>query len=534
VNRFYGYERKVDVETGQPLDVLGRPFALDDPKELRDQALNFSPLNRQLFEFSCAVSVGVAGQFISELADDCVGSLFNNNTPLADAAPLTVGVADVFGTVLVGSTFPGAFVLDQIAGLGLPTAELADLLVLLNRDPNDGDQFFGAFCSSGGLDAGVCLTERLTDAQEALLGCGPFYGTNCDVDGIDIFHAEASAIFQFFPQSEPGGPVGTRYERGKLFILPGARGPGDRGYDPRQDGCVSPKSHSLCGGAMELINPSTGKTFRSEMEALSFNLLRLLAAFGTRDDPECDIGDPFSCAFVRSIFDLTGVGRPDLRAGGNVRFGRRDFLWASGGPILLEFEKRNVLGFSMDFDEDRSKTSWSIEATWFAGTTVPDDQEPNLFRKEDIYNLSISVDRPTFVNFLNANRTIVFNSQIFLQYIAGGRTVRDRDPVQLLGTFTALTGYFQDRLLTQMTFVHDLRSSSGGAIFDVTWRFSSDFSMTLGMATFYGNPGRADDPTLYPTAITNNGPPNSTRSRYDGLSLLKDRDEVSLQVRYSF
>jgi hypothetical protein len=237
---------------------------------------------------------------------------------------------------------------------------------------------------------------------------------------------------------------------------------------------------------------------------------------------------------VRAIFDLTGVGRPELRAGGNGRFGRRDFLWARGGPLLLEFDRRNVFGFSTDFDEDYTKTSWSLEFTWFQGATVPDDQRESLFREQDIFNLSISVDRPTFVNFLNANRTILFNAQVFLQYVGGGRTVRDRDPLQVLGTFTVFTGYFQDRLVSQLTFVHDLRSTSGGVIFDLTWRFTSNFSATLGFQTFYGGPQLADDPTTYPTAIGNNGPPYSNRGRWDGLSLLRDRDEASFRLRYTF
>jgi hypothetical protein len=533
VNRFHSYERKVDVETGRPLDVFGRDFDFSDPGKLREQALNFSPLNRQLFEFACSVSVGVAGQFVAELADDCVGSLFNNSTPLEAAMGVSVGVTDVFGMVLEGG-IAGAFFLNQIAELGLTEfEEFQNLLVRLNLDPHDGTQPDSTlFCNS--FAGGSCLSNRLTDMQEALLGCGPFYGTICDRDGIDIFHAEASVLFQAFPQFEPGGPVATRYERGKLFILPGARGPGDPRYDPRFDGCVNAKAHRDCAGAMELLNPATGMPFRSEMEALSFNLLRLLAAFGTRDDPECRLEEPYSCAFVRAIFDLTGVGRPDLRAAGNERFGRRDFLWSRGGPLLLQFDKRNVLGFSADFAEDHTKTNWGLEFTWFRGATVPDDQEETLFRKQDVYNLSISVDRPTFVNFLNANRTILFNAQVFMQYIGGGRTVRDRDPFQVLGTFTINTGYFQDRLLSQLTFVHDLRSESGGVIFDLTWRFTSNFSVAVGMATFYGSPQRADDPTLYPTSITNNGPPYSHNSRYDGLSLLRDRDEASIRIRYTF
>ena len=34
----------------------------------------------------------------------------------------------------------------------------------------------------------------------------------------------------------------------------------------------------------------------------------------------------------------------------------------------------------------------------------------------NLYRLTISVDRPTFVNFLNANRTFFINTQWFFQY----------------------------------------------------------------------------------------------------------------------
>ena len=38
------------------------------------------------------------------------------------------------------------------------------------------------------------IQRWLTDEQEALLGCGEFYGTLCDLDGIDLFNIEASAL----------------------------------------------------------------------------------------------------------------------------------------------------------------------------------------------------------------------------------------------------------------------------------------------------------------------------------------------------
>ena len=135
----------------------------------------------------------------------------------------------------------------------------------------------------------------------------------------------------------------------------------------------------------------------------------------------------------------------------------------------------------------------------------------------------------------SGNRTFFVNTQWFIQYIDGWEKGMTTDgPWSIFGVFAAATGYFQDRLLSQLTFVHDLRSESGGVIFDLTWRFTSNFSVAVGMATFYGSPQRADDPTLYPTSITNNGPPYSHNSRYDGLSLLRDRDEASIRIRYTF
>jgi hypothetical protein len=63
--------------------------------------------------------------------------------------------------------------------------------------------------------------------------------------------------------------------------------------------------------------------------------------------------------FVRGVFGIAGARRPDIRAGGNGNFGRRDFSWAGGSEIRMRYEKRNVLGFAADFAEDRTKTNGS-------------------------------------------------------------------------------------------------------------------------------------------------------------------------------
>ena len=416
----------------------------------------------------------------------------------------------------------------------------------MNEDPNDGP--------GAGLFEEVSLSRHLTDQQEALLGCGPFYGTNCDIDGIDLFNAEASVLIQAFPQFEAGGAVATRPVDGRPVILPGARGPFDDldrngipdlddpaspalfRYDPLVDGCVDPAVPG-CEAANALIDPRTGQLFANEMAALSYNFLQFLAALsaGTGTDPDCDVENPITCAFVRGVFDIAGSTRPEVRAGGNGALGRRDFIWHGGSEIAFRYFKRNVLGFAFDFAEDRTKTNWSVEATWIADQPYAVVDRPRGFSRNDTYNLTISVDRPTFISFLNPGRTFFMNSQWFVRWIDDYRDQGHvaNGPISVLGTFTILTGYFQDRLLPSLTAVHDIRSTSGGVIAQMSYRFTNQFSATIGMAAFYGQPEPM--PVALRQALpTNLGGNFRAETRYNGLSPISERDELFLLLRRTF
>jgi hypothetical protein len=223
-----------------------------------------------------------------------------------------------------------------------------------------------------------------------------------------------------------------------------------------------------------------------------------------------------------------------MRAAGNGQFGRRDWIWQGGGEATLNYDKRNVLGFSADFAEDYTKTNWGVEFTWFADNIFGSNKNRRLHQKADALNLTVSVDRPTFVNFLNANRTFFFNSQWFFGYVPEfDSTFPGNGPFSVLSTFTAATGYFQDRLLPSMTWVHDYESASGGAILSNTYRFTEVFSVNFGVALFYGSPQRARIP-YHQLAISNQGPTYSADTAYTGLSAISERDEVFLTVRYTF
>ena len=302
-------------------------------------ALEHHSTNQQIFAWICSMTVGA-----TELDPAaCGNSVFNSQTVIV--GNLTIG--SIIANLLVGN--PGAAALIGQGQLGLP-GPLP--LVQLYTDPCDG---LLSDCTTPGPPpnpvlalSGVTMNTAFTVQQQALYGCGEFYGTNCEFDGFDLLNSEASALLQSWPGFEgtsgdwdltdpdvaqpgtlgfDGGPVCTRSEGGKRFILPGCRGPGDPGYDPNVDGTNTDLFHPLI--------PSF-QLFRSEMAALSFNAVMGLVALSTPDasdgDPtptlsEFDAANPMrrdGCSFVVphlcgnvSAFDtITGVQRNNVRAAG--------------------------------------------------------------------------------------------------------------------------------------------------------------------------------------------------------------------------
>ncbi|MBW2383079.1 MAG: hypothetical protein JRG92_05550, partial [Deltaproteobacteria bacterium] len=250
----------------------------------------------------------------------------------------------------------------------------------------------------------------------------------------------------------------------------------------------------------------------------------------------CTFVTPQYCDVVQAIFSIAGQKRNIPQAGGNGLYGRRTTQWQSGSEIYLSYDKRNVLGFSMDFAEDYTKSNWSMEFTWIGDVPQINNNAYDITTDTDDFNLTISVDRPTFVNFLNANRTFFINSQWFFQYRKGWESgMTNPGPWNVLATFAVFTGYFQDRLNPTLVFVYDFQSRSGGALPQINYRFSENFSVTLGASLFMGG----QDLVVMPVnPIAPAVPRAGSNTYYDstepGLSVVRDRDEVFMTLRYTF
>jgi hypothetical protein len=563
---------------------------------------------------------------------------------LTSAAPVLGPLGDV--TELLGLIYSGS-----PTGIGYLSSNqflgsmIATPLVALSKDPGDGAGS-GTYGVGGAVGPGApfaiapfaanhsrnqTIAQVMTPQQQALLGCGAFYGTNCDsavnltasgtgFGGVDLLNAEASALLQSWagidgtatngfradmgPQPGTvgfnGGPVCTRVmPDGSQVILPGCRGAAQvaEGYTLSQDGAntgptggavvdangvVSPvKSVGYpagVGAAPPIGNlrlggkvlykqghPFTGAAWTSEMAAFSWNLQMLLVGLSDATttseldgyqpipgrDPTlsfdftsaaaayrvggCSFVQPQYCSNIRAIYNVVGATRNTVNAGGNGRFGRRDFVWAGGGDVVLNYQRRNVLGFSSDFAEDYSKSNWSVEFTWVNRQPYENASRMDGISKPGTYNLTLSVDRPTFINFLNQSRTFFFNSQMFFQYVPGYKnSFSSNGPWNFLFTFTAQTGYFQDRLLPSMTWVYDVQSNSGAVIPEIQYRITESFSATIGMALFWGR-YQAKEYPLSPLSVDNQvGRGAYTSWVENGLAVVRQRDELYFNLRYTF
>lgn len=199
------------------------------------------------------------------------------------------------------------------------TPSLPIPLVPLNSDPADSLS-----------QTNATLSRASSDEQQALLGCGPFWGTDCATDGINLGNAEASVLMQSL--------IGSRGYPAPLYV------PG-----------------SSSGGLGIPTN-----TFQSEMAALSFNMQNLLVALSTPTsvtqpggevdptalqpaDPfstspgQCSFRQPQYCASVRDFYSLTMTTEPrdDDPDGASQRW-----IWEGGAEYRVVEAWGDVEGYA--------------------------------------------------------------------------------------------------------------------------------------------------------------------------------------------
>jgi hypothetical protein len=311
-------------------------------------------------------------------------------------------------------------------------------------------------------------------------------------------------------------------------------------WDGQDDGMPGPitDDNILCGSGIPGDKLEDGMQYQPYRKDQGFDSEGFKRMFPDGLPPR----SPVFCRSISGLTSATSQTLPVKKAGGDGHYGRRDFLWQGGQQVAFNYQKKNVFGFGLDFAEDVTKTSWGVEFSWMANKIFQNSLEYDGTSKSDEMVLSLSVDRPTFFNFLNPNRSFFLNLQTFIRYLPnyqGGPRNNDgmygsaAGPVTGNIVFTFFTGYFQDRLAPRVSLLYAPFESQGAALTALSYRWNDAFSTTIGYTQFFGHVDRAQG-YYYPISQYGSIQDYDNNPVTRGLAPVLYRDQAELRIRYTW
>lgn len=176
-------------------------------------------------------------------------------------------------------------------------------------------------------------------------------------------------------------------------------------------------------------------------------------------------------------------------------------------PYLISFDmyypRVNLLGGSMDFESEALGAAFRLEGAMTWGEEFPNTAKPSLYSKNRVWRSVIGMDRPTFIPFINPNRTTLISAQLFWQHIFDHE---QRDGVygpvgmpdwkdNFIGTLLIKGFMMNDRLSPELIIARDFRARAHAIAPKVEWSVTDKLKVAFG-ANFKGgsnNSSKFDD-----------------------------------------
>lgn len=166
---------------------------------------------------------------------------------------------------------------------------------------------------------------------------------------------------------------------------------------------------------------------------------------------------------------------------------------AQGGwPYLIAFDMHfprvNLIGGSMDFEWQAAKAAVRVEAAFTNGEEFANTLKPQLYSKNKVFRSVIGFDRPTFVPFINPNRTTLFSAQLFYQHIFDHEFERGPlGPVgmpdwenNVIATLLMKAFLVNDRVSPQLITAYDVQARALVTSPQVDWIVTDKFKLSFG------------------------------------------------------
>jgi hypothetical protein len=212
-----------------------------------------------------------------------------------------------------------------------------------------------------------------------------------------------------------------------------------------------------------------------------------------------------------------------------------------GAAADIKYRRVNTLGLSADYFEPTSGVVFRLESSYSFNEPLQNTRKADWYDESDVVRFSLGMDRPTFLKFLNHDRTFFLSAQIFntifLDHEGGPNTGNFVGADNWIFTFFAQTNYMRDQLTPQGFIVWEEESDSWVAGIQSEYKFDNHWSAVVGANWIWG--GRRDeDFSVGPfTSFSLNGQLSHEAIfgfAKQGIGALRDNDEVFARVRYQF
>lgn len=154
----------------------------------------------------------------------------------------------------------------------------------------------------------------------------------------------------------------------------------------------------------------------------------------------------------------------------------------------MYFPRINMIGGSLDFQSETLGAAFRFEGALTHGEEFANSARERLFSKNNVFRSVIGIDRPTFIPFINPNRTTLFSAQLFYQHIFNhesyngplGKVGMADWENNVTGTLLIKGFMMNDRLSPQLILARDFQARAMVAAPQVEWNVTNDSKLTFG------------------------------------------------------
>ena len=218
----------------------------------------------------------------------------------------------------------------------------------------------------------------------------------------------------------------------------------------------------------------------------------------------------------------------------------------AGGQTSQIFKQAHTLGLAMDYFESWSGVVMRIESSWTFDELINNTRSVDWVDSSDVMRFSLGFDRPTFIPFLNKDRTFFLSLQIFdtwyWDHEGDKNTGYFTDEHNWITTFFFIGNYMRDTLKPVGFFVWEEAANSFVTGFNLEWLMDNHWSVKGGFHIIWGGTNNTTHDTGPFTNFISNGPDLKqnpfVKSVFgparEGLGSVRNYDEIFFELKYQF